>query len=119
MVINWFNITKGILIISTLSLLLSSCQWMYSKDDYIQEFSDFIVVTNKESPNYTQKEWHSADSLYHQYSVIEFERFKNDFHEIDLKAISKLNALYGYLRLNGQAKELYKQSIHFMKNSED
>jgi hypothetical protein len=76
---------------------------MYSKDDYIQAFSDFITETEENCKTYTPSDWKKADIEYNKYANLEYERFKAKFNELDSPAVSKLKVIYIVLKYNAEA----------------
>ena len=86
-------------------ILLTSCAALYSKDDYIQAFGDFIVETDENGASYTAGDWEKADQTYHQYAEVEYKRFKSKFNELDSPAVSKLKVIYMVLRYNSKANQ--------------
>lgn len=94
---------KTILICFIFSSLLSSCAALYSKDDYIQAFADFITETDENYTTYSKSDWDKADKEYNKYAVVEYERFKSKFNELDSPAVSKLKVIYVVLRYNAKA----------------
>ena len=83
--------------------LFTSCEAMYSKDDYIQAFSDFITETEENCKTYTNSDWKKADQEYDKYANVEYERFKAKFNELDSPAVSKLKVIYVVLKYNAEA----------------
>ena len=88
--------------IVTCTTALTSCEAMYSKDDYIQAFSDFITETEENCSTYSKSDWAKADQEYNKYSNIEYEKFKNKFNELDSPAVSKLKVIYIVLKYNAE-----------------
>ncbi len=87
---------------SLFMVLLTSCEAMYSKDDYIQAFSDFITETEENCETYTPSDWKKADIEYNKYANLEYERFKAKFNELDSPAVSKLKVIYIVLKYNAE-----------------
>ncbi len=84
-------------------LLFCSCAALYSKDDYIQAFADFITEVDEHGSKYSNSDWEKADREYNKFAVVEYERFKSKFNELDSPAVSKLKVIYVVLKFNAKA----------------
>ena len=94
------KLPKTTLISLLFLFLLNSCAALYSKDDYIQAFADFITETDENCSTYSKTDWEKADKEYKKYAEIEYERFKSKFNELDSPAVSKLKVIYVVLKFN-------------------
>jgi hypothetical protein len=83
----------------------TSCDALYTKDDYIQAFSDFVSLTNEKCSMYTESDWKKSDKEFEKYVVVDYKRFKAQLSPLDETALEQLRTSYVYLRVNTQYKK--------------
>jgi transposase len=82
-----------------------SCDALYTKDDYIQAFSDFVSESEQNANNYTEKEWENADKKFDHYINTDYQRFKKNLNPLDELALAELRNEYVHVRLNAKYKK--------------
>ncbi|MEI8087093.1 MAG: DUF6565 domain-containing protein [Paludibacter sp.] len=60
--------THSLLATQFITVLLSSCSIIPSKDNYIQSFSAFIADVKAHAATYTQDDWNKSDLKYNKYA---------------------------------------------------
>ena len=94
-----------LLFFSFLSILMISCDALYTKDDYIQAFSDFVNESSEKANTYTEEDWKSADKKFDHYINTDYQRFKTHLNPLDERALAELRNAYVYLRVNAKYKK--------------
>jgi hypothetical protein len=91
------------------AFLLNACNALYSKDDYVRDFRNFVIEVKTNCNSYTQKDWAMADKKYMKFSDELYTRFRGELTEQDQFMIGRLKGVYNALRLKEEAKwMLYK-----------
>lgn len=91
---------------ATVLLLLAGCDLLYSKDDYVRDFRNFVVEVKNNSDKYSEKDWVVADKKYAKFSDELYARFNGQLTKQDQYMVGRLNGVYGALRLKGEARQL-------------
>jgi hypothetical protein len=119
-----FTVYSGYFVCFFVVFLLSACDAIYSKDDYIQDFRSFVIEVKKSSHVYTDKDWMVAEVKYKRYSEELYSRFRGELTEQDKYMISRFNGIYSALRLKQNAyqtlrgvKDLSGQAKGFIEGS--
>jgi hypothetical protein len=94
-----------LLFFSFLSIFMISCDALYTKDDYIQAFSDFVNESSEKANTYTEEDWKSADKKFDKYINADYQRFKTNLNPLDERALEELRNSYVYLRVNAKYKK--------------
>lgn len=91
-------------------LLLSACDALYSKDNYLNDYRCFVLDVRKNCAAYTEKDWELADKKYVEFSDQLYMRFKRELTDRDKYLIGRLNGLYSMLRLKKEAGQMYEDA---------
>ena len=79
------------------SLFLFSCG--NSKEDYINDYSDFVEEVSEESISYSGDQWQNADSINDVYSSDYYEAYSHDMTDDEKARVSRLKGRYLGLRI--------------------
>lgn len=98
--------------------ILSACDALYSKEDYVRDYKHFVIEVKKNSNTYTEKDWDDADKKYVKYSVNLYARYKDDLDKEDKYIIGRLSGVYNALRYNYEIKRGIKDVKDIMDRSQ-
>jgi hypothetical protein len=102
-----------------LLLLMISCSFFETKEDYIQDFTSFINDVKASCTNYTNEDWLETDDVYEQFATNKYEKFKAEFTSIDEITIVKLKGTYTALKVRKGTGELFDQAKDIIDQAGD
>ena len=88
---------KYLLLIVLTSLLLFSCN---NKDSYIEQFGQFMNDTENVNEDYSDQEWAEIEMKFNDLYLDQFEKYKNDLTENDIKQIEKFKDRFTKIQVN-------------------
>lgn len=99
-------------------VMLTACDALYSKEDYVRDYKRFVIEVKKNSNAYTETDWDSADKKYVKYSVELYARYEADLNKEDKYIIGRLNGAYNALRYKYEVKRGIKDVKDIMDRSQ-
>jgi hypothetical protein len=90
-------------------LCLTSCT-NYSKEGYMDSFSQFVSEVEQKAPNYVDQDWADADTTFRQYAQTDYQLFKDQLTDSERENLNKLIGKYEALRLKKEAKD-FKEDV--------
>jgi hypothetical protein len=94
----------------TLLYLMISCEVLYSKGNYIEDFSSFVTDVKENCVNYSDEDWAKAEEKFTKYTVEEFGKFKQKLTDQEKEKISKLKGVYNLLKIEKAGKDFMDQT---------
>lgn len=91
-------------------VMLSACSMLYSKDDYVRDYRNFVIKVEKNYQKYSDAEWAAADFEYQKYSVEYYDKFRGELTQQDKYLIGRLNGIYNILRIKNEATNFLNQT---------
>jgi hypothetical protein len=104
-----FSKIKLSLFIVFISLIFNSCHFE-SKENYLKDFSNFIVDIENNYQKFTEENWKAIKIDYENFIGEKYEQFRSQFTEEDLQTIGKLKARYFKIVLKSGLED-FKQDI--------
>jgi hypothetical protein len=96
------------LLITIYILFLYSCN-NYSKDDYLEDFTEFVGNVEINYENYTEEDWKLKDVDFQNYTTELYNQFKEKLTENDQILIGKLKTKYLFAKSKSEIKNLGEQ----------
>jgi type I restriction-modification system DNA methylase subunit len=81
-------------------LLFSSCKF-YTKKSYISTLDTFVIETNNNYKDFTNKDWNEADSLYSNFQD-DYSEIRSELSNEESARINKLLGRYQAIRIKSQ-----------------
>jgi hypothetical protein len=75
-------------------VLLYSCGWLPTKENYINDFTLFLNEVKLNHKGYTAEDWAAMDEQYEVYATEKFEKYKDELTTEERDLISKLKGQY-------------------------
>lgn len=92
-------------IILCFSLLLVGCSF-YSKDTYLEDFSEFVTDVEQNYQSYSEEDWLSADQEYEEYVGETYNNFRAKLTDEDKKQVGKLKAKYQTVKIKHETGKM-------------
>jgi hypothetical protein len=105
------------LFIILISLILNSCQFN-TKENYLNDFTSFIVDIETNYPKFTDEDWNSKEVEYKKFIGEKYDQFKTQFTEEDQQTIGELKARYFKIVLKSGLEELEQDIKEGVKQME-
>lgn len=82
--------THSLLATLFITVLLTSCSFILSKDNYFKSFSAFITDVKEHAASYTQDDWNKADLKYYKCAGPEYSNIEDkDIGDKDMERAKK------------------------------
>jgi hypothetical protein len=78
----------------------------YTKDDYLNDFTNFILDVEIEYKNYSMDDWEERNLEFQQFTDEYYQQYKEELTTEDRKQVAKLKAKYQTIIIKHNAKEL-------------
>ena len=102
--------TRSLLATLFITVLLSSCSFIPSKDNYIQSFSAFITDVKEHYHSYTDDDWNKADLKYNKFAEQDYNKYRNELTEADKELVGRLKGVYNVLVMKREVKGFFEQA---------
>lgn len=119
--------TKGklLIILFFITLVSMGCN-VNTKENYLQDFSNFIINVENNYQKFTEEDWNAKEIEYKKFIGEKYEQFQSQLTDEDQQLIGKLKARYfkivlksGLEQLEDVIKEGAKQLEGFMEEMVD
>jgi hypothetical protein len=101
-------------------LLFSSCEF-YTKKVYITTLDTFIIETNNNYKDFTNKDWNEADSLYNNFQT-DYREIRSELSGEESARINQLLGKYQAMRIKAEVnnvksdlKDMLQQANSFIE----
>jgi membrane-associated HD superfamily phosphohydrolase len=107
------NRTLKLLIIISI-FTFSACTPM-TKEQYIEDYDDFIAEVSANHSDYTQKDWHEIDKKFEKFDNEWHSKFKEDFTVKDRIKLNGYKLRYNSMKLKKQFFKASEMSYDIIK----
>lgn len=83
------------------TLMLASC---HSKEDYLEEFKNFVDEVELNYTSFDEEKWKESDEKFEELSDKEFNDYKDELTDDELHTIDQFDAIYMAIKVKMEAK---------------
>lgn len=83
---------------------ITACNSFYTKDNYLNDFEQFVTQVETEYIHYIPQDWENADSEYEQYTSELYQKVYSELSSEDQRQIGKLKVRYEKVKLKSDIK---------------
>lgn len=87
-------------------VLLTSCNYFYNKEKYLQDYTWFIAELEQHSSSYTTAQWDEAQLQFEQFNIELYQRIYTELTPDDQQTIGRLKARYAKVQLRHQLNKM-------------
>lgn len=112
-----FIVTK-MMILSVLISLFVSCQMFYSKENYLNDFTEFVEAVKIDNSEYSEEDWDNAEVEYNLFAEEKYLEFEDELTTQERFKIGKLKGIYMALKFKKDAKDVGDQVKEALEQAE-
>ena len=108
---SYSNLTTA-LFVAMVIFFVTACNLFYSKETYLNDLAQFVLQTELNCNNYSNKDWEKSDLKYRKFTTELYQKVNSELTSEDQFTIGKLKARYETIKF----KENMKNTLQSIKN---
>jgi hypothetical protein len=104
------------LFICFIFIALPSCNYLYSKENYLTDFETFIEHLDIEYTTHENLDWEKIEEEYIMFSEVYYEKFRDELTDTELNKIAEYNRKYSVIKLKKETNDIIDQTQEVIGN---